>query len=80
MKKKRKKLLFVMRTLGSTLSQFSHVSCSSVNFSHHVVHYTPSTFKWNFIPFDHLPPIPSPLTPLTKTFKQLLYLTNSCIF
>lgn len=45
-----------MRALRIYSQQLSHKLNSSVNYIHHVVHYTPSTYlpcNWKFLPFDY---------------------------
>ena len=57
-----------MKTLRIySLNSFLNIT-QCVNYSHHVVHYISSTSllcSWNFVHFDHLPPI----QPLLNSYK-----------
>lgn len=51
--KRNKTNLLVMRTLRIFSLNYFPISCSNVNYSHHIVHYVPSTYltdNWKFVP------------------------------
>ena len=57
-------------------SQLSHITCSSVNYTYHVIHCIPSTYlsyNWKFVPFDHLHPIPPPPRPASGNHRSDLF-------
>ena len=54
--------IFLLRVLLGLLLELSCMTCSSVNYSHYVLHYIRSiqlSYNWKLVPFNHLP-----LTPL----------------
>ena len=56
----------MLRTFTIYSQQLTHISYSGDNDNHHAVHYIPcslSSYTWEFVPFDHLHPIPLSLNP-----------------
>lgn len=56
----------MLRTFTIYSQQFTYISYSGDNNNHHAVHYipcSPLSYTWEFVPFDHLHPIPPSLTP-----------------
>ena len=62
--------------------QLLYLTSSSDNYINHVVHHVPRTYvsyKWNFVPFDHLHPIRPPSSSPLVTTDPIEFL-GSCLF
>ena len=67
--------------VGSTLSTTLQ-SYSSLNYSHHVAHYTHSTYvpyKRKFVSFVHFLQLPLPETPTSDNHKSDLFEFDVCV-